>query len=83
MPPARVTHDAPSSVLAYVALVSEVFSQRRLPQLGTFASGLVIYWVANNLITFTQQYTIMRTQGVKPNVLGNIFGAFKRTRKAE
>ena len=31
--------------------------------LGTFASGLVIYWVANNLITFTQQYTIMRSPG--------------------
>ena len=43
--------------------------------LGSFASGLVIYWVANNTITFTQQYTIMRTQGVKPNVLGNILGA--------
>lgn len=26
--------------------------------LGTFASGLVVYWVANNTITFIQQYTI-------------------------
>ncbi len=51
--------------------------------LGTFASGLVIYWVANNMITFTQQYLIMRSQGVKPNVLGNIFGAFKRKWKAD
>ena len=34
--------------------------------LGHFASGLVIYWVANNTITFGQQYTIMRSQGVKP-----------------
>ena len=42
--------------------------------LGSFASGLVIYWVANNTITFIQQYTIMRTQGVQPNVLGNILG---------
>ena len=25
--------------------------------LGHFASGLVIYWVANNTITFGQQYT--------------------------
>ena len=32
--------------------------------LGSFASGLVIYWVANNTITFVQQYTIMRSQGV-------------------
>jgi YidC/Oxa1 family membrane protein insertase len=46
--------------------------------LGRFASGLVIYWVANNLITFTQQFAIMRSQGVKPNVLGNIFGAFRK-----
>ena len=46
--------------------------------LGNFASGLVIYWVANNTITFTQQYIIMRSQGVKPNVLGNILGRFRK-----
>jgi len=46
--------------------------------LGRFASGLVLYWVANNTITFTQQYLIMRSQGVDPNVLGNITSAFKR-----
>jgi YidC/Oxa1 family membrane protein insertase len=51
--------------------------------LGSFASGLVIYWVANNTITFVQQYTIMRSQGVQPNVLGNILAPFKRTRKVE
>ncbi len=51
--------------------------------LGTFASGLVIYWVANNMITFTQQYLIMRSQGVNPNVLGNILSGLKRTRKAD
>jgi YidC/Oxa1 family membrane protein insertase len=51
--------------------------------LGSFASGLVIYWVANNLITFTQQYVIMRSQGVNPNVLSNILGTFKRTRKVD
>jgi YidC/Oxa1 family membrane protein insertase len=51
--------------------------------LGTFASGLVIYWVANNMITFTQQYLIMRSQGVHPNVLGNILSTFRRTRKAD
>ena len=50
--------------------------------LGHFASGLVIYWVANNTITFGQQYAIMRTQGVKPNVLGNILGPLKKLRKA-
>lgn len=46
--------------------------------LGRFASGLVVYWVANNTITFTQQYLIMRSQGVKPDVFGNIVGGFKR-----
>ncbi len=51
--------------------------------LGSFASGLVIYWVANNMITFTQQYLIMRSQGVDPNVLGNILGSLKKTRKAD
>ncbi len=40
--------------------------------LGQFASGLVLYWVANNVITFCQQYLIMRSQGYKPDLLGNI-----------
>ncbi|WP_425099964.1 membrane protein insertase YidC [Tropicibacter sp. S64] len=42
--------------------------------LGGFASGLVVYWIANNTITFTQQYLIMRSQGYKPDLLGNITG---------
>ena len=46
--------------------------------LGTFASGLVIYWVANNTITFLQQYFIMRSQGVDVNILGNIRSSFKK-----
>ncbi len=46
--------------------------------LGGFASGLVIYWVANNTITFLQQYFIMRSQGVKPDVFGNIIAGFKK-----
>jgi YidC/Oxa1 family membrane protein insertase len=46
--------------------------------LGSFASGLVVYWIANNTITFTQQYLIMRSQGYKPDLLGNITGSFKR-----
>ena len=50
--------------------------------LGGFASGLVIYWVANNTITFLQQYLIMRSQGVKPDVFGNILSGFKK-KKAE
>ena len=50
--------------------------------LGRFASGLVIYWVANNTITFTQQYIIMRSQGVKPDVFGNIKAGFNRKKDA-
>ncbi len=40
--------------------------------LGWFASGLVLYWIANNVITFTQQYTIMAMNGARPDLLGNI-----------
>ena len=46
--------------------------------LGSFASGLVLYWIANNMITFTQQYAIMRSHGYKPDVFGNIRESFKR-----
>ncbi|MEM7745955.1 MAG: membrane protein insertase YidC [Pseudomonadota bacterium] len=50
--------------------------------LGSFASGLVIYWVANNTITFIQQYIIMRSQGVDVDIFGNIKSSFKK-RKPE
>ncbi len=50
--------------------------------LGQFASGLILYWIANNLITFLQQYLIMRSQGVKPDILGNIVAGFKKMRKS-
>ena len=46
--------------------------------LGTFASGLIIYWIANNLITFVQQYAIMRGHGHKPDLFGNIFGGWSK-----
>ena len=46
--------------------------------LGTFASGLIIYWIANNVITFVQQYFIMRRQGYTPDLFGNIKSSFKR-----
>ncbi|WP_136439792.1 membrane protein insertase YidC [Pacificoceanicola onchidii] len=49
--------------------------------LGGFASGLVVYWIANNTITFTQQYLIMRSQGYKPDLLGNITGKPKDPEK--
>jgi len=46
--------------------------------LGSFASGLVLYWIANNIITFTQQYAIMRSHGAKPDVFGNIKSSIKK-----
>ena len=51
--------------------------------LGSFASGLVIYWISNNVITFTQQYLIMRSQGYTPDVFGNIKSGFKKTPKSD
>ncbi|MCW8843225.1 MAG: membrane protein insertase YidC [Rhodobacteraceae bacterium] len=51
--------------------------------LGSFASGLVLYWITNNVITFTQQYLIMRTHGYKPDVFGNIKSSFSRSKKTD
>jgi len=46
--------------------------------LGNFASGLVLYWICNNTITFIQQYVIMRIHGFHPDVLGNIRSSFRK-----
>ncbi len=46
--------------------------------LGSFASGLVVYWITNNTITFTQQYLIMRSHGHKPDIFGNIVSGFRK-----
>ena len=70
------TDKTQAMVFAYMPLIFTFM-------LGSFASGLVIYWVANNLITFSQQYLIMRSQGVAPNVFGNITSSLKRSRKAD
>lgn len=40
--------------------------------LGRFASGLVLYWITNNTITFAQQYIIMWSHGKRPDIFGNI-----------
>jgi YidC/Oxa1 family membrane protein insertase len=44
--------------------------------LGSFASGLVVYWITNNTITFVQQYLIMRSHGHTPDLFGNIRSGF-------
>jgi YidC/Oxa1 family membrane protein insertase len=46
--------------------------------LGSFASGLVVYWITNNIITFVQQYAIMRSHGHTPDIFGNIRSSFAR-----
>ncbi len=51
--------------------------------LGRFASGLVLYWITSNTLTFTQQYLIMRSHGHKPDVFGNIMSSFKRKPRDE
>ncbi len=51
--------------------------------LGSFASGLLVYWITNNTVTFIQQYTIMRLHGHKPDVFGNILRSLKRKSKDE
>jgi YidC/Oxa1 family membrane protein insertase len=43
--------------------------------LGGFASGLVVYWITNNTITFMQQYLIMWSHGKRPDIFGNIRSA--------
>ena len=39
--------------------------------LGGFASGLVLYWITNNTITFVQQYLIMWSHGKRPDLFLN------------
>ena len=50
--------------------------------LGGFASGLIVYWITNNTITFTQQYIIMRSHGHRPDVFGNIRKSFNRKKSS-
>lgn len=44
--------------------------------LGTFASGLVIYWTWNNILSLAQQYAIMKRQGADIHLFDNIKKAF-------
>ena len=40
--------------------------------LARFPAGLVIYWAWNNTLSVTQQYVIMRRQGVEVDLWGNV-----------
>jgi YidC/Oxa1 family membrane protein insertase len=46
--------------------------------LGTFASGLVIYWSWNNFLSVIQQTTIMKRAGVKIELWDNLTGMFRK-----
>jgi len=48
---------------------------------GGFAAGLVLYWVWSNVLTFIQQYTIMRLNGAETEVGKFVSGLLGR-RKA-
>jgi YidC/Oxa1 family membrane protein insertase len=51
--------------------------------LGSFASGLVLYWITNNTLTFVQQYLIMWSHGKRPDIFGNIRSSFRRGKDAK
>ena len=46
--------------------------------LGTFPSGLVIYWTVNNTLTVIQQSIIMKRAGTKLELWDNIVGLFRK-----
>ncbi|MFE1601429.1 membrane protein insertase YidC [Methylobacterium sp. ID0610] len=46
--------------------------------LGSFPAGLVIYWAWNNLLSISQQYWIMRRNGVKVELWDNLRSTFSR-----
>ena len=47
--------------------------------LAAFPAGLVIYWAWNNLLSVTQQYMMMRKQGVKVELWDNIAAMFRKS----
>jgi YidC/Oxa1 family membrane protein insertase len=46
--------------------------------LGSFASGLVIYWSWNNVLSVVQQTAIMKRAGVKIELWDNLTGMFRK-----
>jgi YidC/Oxa1 family membrane protein insertase len=51
--------------------------------LGSFPAGLVIYWAWNNFLSITQQYFIMRKNGVKVELWDNLRSTFARKAPAK
>ena len=50
--------------------------------LASFPAGLVIYWAWNNLLSVSQQYVIMRRNGVKVELWDNLRSTFKKKEAA-
>jgi YidC/Oxa1 family membrane protein insertase len=46
--------------------------------MGSFASGLVIYWTWNNILSIAQQWVIMSRAGVKFELWDNLRNSFRR-----
>ncbi|MCI0599635.1 MAG: membrane protein insertase YidC, partial [Beijerinckiaceae bacterium] len=46
--------------------------------LGTFASGLIIYWTWNNILSVIQQAAIMKKAGVKIELWDNLVGMVRK-----
>ncbi len=51
--------------------------------LAPFAAGLVIYWTWNNLLSFAQQYVIVRRQGVETPIGTWVAKTYQRLRAGE
>ncbi len=51
--------------------------------LAPFAAGLVIYWTWNNLLSFAQQYVIVRRQGVETPIGSWMAKTYQRLRAGE
>jgi len=51
--------------------------------LASFPAGLVIYWAWNNTLSVTQQWYIMKKQGVKVELIGNIKAVFKKSKNKQ
>ncbi|MEP9374451.1 membrane protein insertase YidC [Mesorhizobium sp. KR1-2] len=49
--------------------------------LASFPAGLVIYWAWNNTLSITQQAVIMKRQGAKIELWGNLASMFKKKPK--
>ncbi len=65
-----------AKIFAFMPLIFMFF-------LAQFAAGLVIYWTWNNILSFAQQYVIVRRQGVDTPIGTWMSKTYKRIRSGE